>query len=270
GLSTLLFVASRGSALGWASPATLGLLGLAIACLAAFLLAEGRAPSPLVDLSLLRNPAFLVANALNGLANATMFAIWLFGPTLLVTVRGHGTIPGGALLAVTAAGTAVAAPLAGRLTDRLGVGRLSTIGLVLEAIGLAAASRVGAATPSVAIIAAFGLVGVGLGLFQVPNMSYVMGSIPRSQQGVAGSMTQMVRTAGVVTGVAAANTLFVVRRDAHAEALDVADLASPELFTLAFRDVLVAAALVCAGAAALSLVRPSAQEPAADEPVPHG
>ncbi|GIT68387.1 MAG: hypothetical protein Ct9H300mP26_0740 [Acidimicrobiales bacterium] len=63
------------------------------------------------------------------------------------------------------------------------------------------------------LIVVLGLAGVGLGSFQVPNMSFVMASIPRSQQGVAGGMTQMVRTAGLVAGLALWNTAFFGFRD---------------------------------------------------------
>jgi EmrB/QacA subfamily drug resistance transporter len=256
GLSGLLFVASRGAALGWASPGTLGTALVAVAVLAAFVAVERRAASPLVELGLFRNPTFAVANVLNATANASMFAIWLLGPTLLVTVRGQGTIPAGALLGVTAAGTAVAAPLAGRFTARLGVGALSSVGLAVEAAGLALCSTLSATTPTVVVLVAFALVGFGLGLFQVPNLSYVMGSLPPAQQGTAAGMSQMVRTAGIVAGVALANALFVARRDHHAGEAGDADSAAS--FTAAFGDVLVVAAALCAAAAALSLVRAAA------------
>ena len=41
-----------------------------------------------------------------------------------------------------------------------------------------ATSRVGATTPILGVVAAFALVGSGVGLFQVPNLSYVMGAFP--------------------------------------------------------------------------------------------
>ncbi len=256
GLASLLFVASRGSTLGWTAPVTVGLAGLAVAALVGFVVAERRAPAPLVDLSLLRNPAFAVANALNAMANGTMFAIWLLAPTLLVTVQGHSATTGGALLAALALGTALAAPLAGRLVPRLGTGVLSTAGLAVEAVGLAAVSRLGVDSSAVTVAATFAVVGAGLGLFQVPNLNYVMGSISREQQGVAGGMAQMVRTTGVVVGTAVANAVFVARLEHRTGTRRVADLADVGGFVGPFRDVLLGAAAVCAVAAMLSFVRP--------------
>lgn len=261
GLAAALFVASTGSQLGWASPPAVGLVLVAVGLFGAFVIVERRAVAPLVDLSLFRNPAFTVANVCNAVANATMFTIWLLGPTLLITAGGHGTITAGLLLAVTALGTAVAAPVAGRLVGRLGTAQLSTVGLLLESVGLAATSRLGADTPTVGVVIAFTLVGCGVGLFQVPNVSYVMGCIPRSQQGVAGAMTQMVRMTGVVSGVAAANLFLVVRLEARSGSRTL-DEAGIEQFTPAFQDVLLAAALLCLAAAALPLLHRSRADPA--------
>ena len=254
GLAGVLFVTARGPASGWTSPPTLVVSGIAVALLAGFVVIERGAASPLVDLSLFRNPAFAVANVLNALANGAMFTVWLLGPTLLVTLRGHGTISGGLLLGVTALGTAAGAVVAGRVTGRVGTGRLSTLGLALEAVGLVATSRLGESTPTVAVVTAFALVGAGVGLFQVPNLSYVMGSIPRAQQGVASGMAQMVRTVGVLSGVAVTSVAFAARLDAHAGAPGLRDPTTTG-FVPAFRDVLLAAALVCAAATALSTVR---------------
>lgn len=269
GLAAALLVASTGSQLGWASPTAVGLVLVAVGLLGVFVAVERRAPAPLVDLSLLRKPGFAVANLLNAVANGTMFAIWLLGPTLLITAGGHGAITGGLLLAVTALGTAVAAPLAGRLMAPLGTARLSTLGLLLQTVGLVATSRVGATTPIPGVVAAFALVGSGVGLFQVPNLSYIMGCIPRSQQGVAGAMTQMMRTTGVVAGVAAANLFLVARLEARTGSRTLEE-AGIEQFTPAFQDVLLAAALLCLAATALSLLYPSRATSAEPIPVPSG
>jgi hypothetical protein len=156
------------------------------------------------------------------------------------------------------AASAVAAVAAGRLERRVGAGVLVTTGLVCEAAGLAAISRLGADSATIAIVAALGLAGLGLGLFQVPNISSVMGTLPRNAQGVAGALTQMMRTVGVISGVTAASLLFASRRERRAASLGVRvdDVSS---FVPAFRDVLAIMALVCAAAALVSIAGGVAQ-----------
>ena len=242
-----LLTLSRGRYLGWGSPSVLALLAGSTLCLGVFVFAERRAAAPVVDLELFRRPAFSIANLLNLMSNCAMFPIWLLVPYYLVNALGYSAIAGGVLLVPNPLGAALAAPVAGRLSDRIGTGRLSTLGLGIEALGLWAISRLGAGSGPVSVILALGLVGFGLGVFQVPNLSFVMGAIPRSQQGVAGGMTQMMRTLGVVIGVTAASLLFDARRAAGS--------AGFQGFVPAFQDVFVAAAAVCLAAFGLSLLR---------------
>ena len=131
---------------------------------------------------------------------------------------------------------------------------MSSIGLALEAAGLFAVAATGADTPLLFVAGAFALVGVGLGLFTVPNLLFVMGSIARDRQGVAGALSQMMRMVGVVAGVAGATLLFDARRSSH-----VADLAvpadDPAAFVAAYRETFVVVAVLCAVGIAVSLLR---------------
>ncbi len=250
-----LFALSRGRDLGWTSPVVLSLLLGASGCLTGFLITETRASAPVVDLSLFSRPAFTLANLLNVLANCTMFAIWLLVPYYIVNALGYSAAVGGLLMLPNPLTTALAAPLAGRLSDRLGTSLICTLGLGLEALGLWCISCLDAGSGYIPVALALGLVGLGLGIFQTPNMSFVMGAIPREQQGVAGSMAQMMRTLGVVIGVTSASMLFDSRRAVYTERLQLQAVNDPGSFIPAFQDVFVISAVVCLLAFGLSLVR---------------
>jgi EmrB/QacA subfamily drug resistance transporter len=250
-----LLAVSRGRDLGWASPLVLVLLLVASMCFAGFVVTEARVDAPVVDLSLFRRPAFTIANLLNVLANCAMFAIWLLVPYYIVNALGYPAMAGGVLLMACPLATALAAPLAGTLSDRLGTSLLSTLGLGAEALGLWSISRLNGTSSSVSVALALALVGLGLGAFQTPNMSFVMGAIPRAQQGVAGSMSQMMRTLGVVLGVTGASMLFGSRRAVHAQRLHLSTVNDPQSFIPAFQDVFVVSAVVCVIAFGLSLLR---------------
>jgi MFS family permease len=224
-------------------------------CFAGFVVTEARVDAPVVDLSLFRRPAFTVANLLNVLANCAMFAIWLLVPYYIINALGYPAMAGGVLLMACPLATALAAPLAGTLSDRLGTSLLSTLGLAAEALGLWSISRLDTASSSASVALTLALVGLGLGIFQTPNMSFVMGAIPRAQQGVAGSMSQMMRTLGVVLGVTGASMLFGSRRAVHAQRLHLSAGSDPQSFIPAFQDVFVVSAVVCVIAFGLSLLR---------------
>jgi MFS family permease len=192
---------------------------------------ESRSAHPLVAArDVLRAPV-LATGGLSFVANAAIFAIWLLAPFYIVSVRGLSASAGGVLFMLTPLGTAVAAPLAGWLTDRLGVRAPMVAGLVLEAVGLGALARAEAATPLPAVALALGAAGFGLGVFQVPNMASVMAAFPARHAGAAGGLAFLARTLGVVTGVAILAAVFAGRRaavgfqPAFAEALTLAALA---------------------------------------------
>jgi MFS family permease len=182
----------------------------------------------------------LHACALAFLANAGIFAIWLLAPFYLVQHRGHDAIVGGLLFMLTPLGTAVAAPLAGRLADRLGARLPGVIGLAMEGGGLLLLSGATRVTPTGLIASALFASGFGLGLFQVPNMSAVMEAFPDGQQGGAGGLAFMARTLGIVAGVATLSQIFAMLRGRGFEAG----------FTTAF--VVASVAVLVAAVAALA------------------
>lgn len=177
------------------------------------------------------------------LANWAQFAVWLLVPFYLVGVLGLGATFGGLLFMLTPLGTAVAAPVGGWLTDRVGRRWPMALGLTVEAGGLFAISRFTGATPLADVAIGLGLVGLGLGVFQIPNLAQVMVSFPDARQGAAGGLAFMVRTLGVVAGVQVTAAVFGARQ---------AELGFVGAFSTAFGW----AAAVC-GVAALVALAPS-------------
>jgi MFS family permease len=172
--------------------------------------------------------------------NAGIFSVWLLAPFYLVGVRGLDAGWGGVLFMLTPLGTAVAAPLAGRLGDRFGPWPLVVCGLAVEAAGLALLGRAGPETPLPALAAVLFTAGLGLGVFQVPNMAAAMAAFGPALQGAAGGFIFFARTLGTVFGVATLGQLFAARR------LVVG--------ATAFNECFVAAAVGVAAAAGLAAI----------------
>ncbi len=193
-----------------------------------------------VPSDILRWPV-LHAGLLAFLANYAQFAVWLLVPFYLVAERGLSAPAGGLLFMLTPVATTIVAPVAGRMADRLGPRGPMVAGLAAEAAGLLLVARCDGSTPLVLVGGALGLVGLGLGVFQVPNIAQVMAAFPPRQQGAAGGFAFLSRTTGVVVGVQAAAWLFRER----AQTLG---------FLPAFQFTFAAAAAVCALAALAALL----------------
>ncbi|MEL7210276.1 MAG: MFS transporter, partial [Actinomycetota bacterium] len=155
-----------------------------------------------------RRLPFVAANAATVLISAAMFVTWLLVPTFLVDHVALGAGAGGAVLALSPIATAVAARTAPALGRRRTPATVAGAGVTATAGGLAFLAATAPAASVVAVAVSLVLVGGGLGLFAVPNMATVMDALPARSQGLAGSLNLVMRTIGIVAGVAAASRLF--------------------------------------------------------------
>ncbi len=197
--------------------------GIALAAAFGFILRERGAACPIINPSLFRVRGFAAANGASFLVNLTSFSVLLFAPYYLVR---HTELPlplAGAVLAASAVGSIAASPVAGALIERLPAAWIAAFGAALSGVGLCMIGGWEAGASAVAMVTTLGVHGFGVGLFQVAYMVVVMATLPRQHRGVAGSLTMLTRTLGVVTG-AALLTLIFHTLDAAA----VADGASPE------------------------------------------
>jgi MFS family permease len=226
----------------------LAVLALALAWPRTRIAAPAAAAGPTGAWRGLRDPAgFARANAANLIANAALFFVWLLVPYYLVERRGLGSGPAGLLFAVGPLATALGAPLGGAVAARRRAWWLPAGALAVEAVGLGLVARLDDASPPAAVALAVGLAGLGLGLFTVPNMHYVMDALPPSHQGRAGSLVTLMRMGGILVGARGAASLYEHRLAARGG-----------IEPSAFADTLLVGAALAALAGALSLAPPRA------------
>jgi len=203
-LGALTFVV-RGRA---GDPITTGLLVAGVLLLALFLLIERRVPQPMMDLRLFRIRLFWAGNAsllLNSLARgSTQFILsWYFQ-----TVLRNSPLIAGLKLVPMVATMIVIAPIAGRLSDRYGSRWLSTIGLSCTLVAQLWMISFSVTVPYITLGIALALLGVGNGLFNSPNSSAVMGSVPANRRGVAGGMRTLLNNTGQTLAIATAMVIL--------------------------------------------------------------
>jgi EmrB/QacA subfamily drug resistance transporter len=170
-----------------------------------------RAPEPIIDATLLRLPGVGSALLAGLLSYVAMFTSTLLTPFLLTRV--FRLPPGGvgAFLTAVPLAMAVTAPASGWLADRFGGRALPAIGMGLLAAALYGLSLAGPGSALPSIAARLALCGVGMGLFQSPNNSAVMGALPRPKLGAGGGLLATSRNVGMAVGVAIAGSLFSLR-----------------------------------------------------------
>jgi MFS family permease len=181
---------------------------LALLALAAFLIREAYRPQPLIRLALFRDARFAVMNVASVALNLASFGVLLLVPYYLLNIARLDTAVGGIVLACGAAGSVAGAWLAGRLSAHVRIGRLALAGVILGTAGLWAVSTWTPTTPLAAAGLSLFAQGLGVGLFQVAYADLVIATLPLSDRGVAGSLTILTRTVGVVGGATSLSAAF--------------------------------------------------------------
>ena len=174
-----------------------------VALLVAFVLhalrARGRA---LIDLSLFRDRAFAAASGTVFIFGVSLFGAMLILPLYYQVVRGESALSAGLLLAPQGMGAAIAMPIAGRLTDRLGAGRIVPFGVIVALIGTGVYTQLTATTSYWVLGIALWVRGVGLGMTMMPAMAAAYQTLDRAAVPRATSTINIIRTVGGSLGTA--------------------------------------------------------------------
>ena len=216
GLMAVLIGLNQGHAWGWTSPEVLGALGVGLVLLVGFVVLEPRLKSPMLDLRLFRERAFaapIVTMVLNFVCTSS---IVLLLPLYLLLGRGMPPAEAGLILISQPLVMASITILSGALSDRIGSRIPATLGMLILSVGLFLLAQADAETPILALVAILATVGLGVGMFNAPNSSAVMGAVPSAQRGVAAAILSTARTLGNTLGLGLAGAIFSTALAGHA------------------------------------------------------
>lgn len=209
-LAPLVLALSKGSAWGWASPATLGSLAVAIFSGFAFVAVERRMAVPLLDLALLRNRVLVGATVAiligAGTINALMYLLSLYfqDPNAL----GFSPLQAGLATLPATAGLVAIAPFVPKLASRLGGRQVVGAGFLLTTVGFAAIGLVDADWRYGLFLLPLVAVAVGMGLSNGPASSASTACVSVNQVGAASGVSNMARYVGAAVATALAATIY--------------------------------------------------------------
>jgi len=190
-------------------PALASFLFVASAALAILLVRRESARSaPLVPLDLLRQRSIRVAAVASVLCFAGQTTGLVALPFLLQHAFGLSPLIAGAYLTPWPLAVAVAAPMVGRLADRIHTAWLCLAGAGLLALGLSVAAAWPIQQHPLGIGVSALLCGLGFSLFNVPNNRTLFISAPRERSGAAGGLQGVARLAGQTLGALLMTVLF--------------------------------------------------------------
>jgi EmrB/QacA subfamily drug resistance transporter len=274
GLMLLVYAMTRATQDGWATATTIGLLAASAALILSFIGVELRSRAPLLPLRMFRLRTLSAANATMFLVAWVAFSEFFLVTLYLQQVLGYSAIQTGVAFVAITLSVVVFSNVAQVLVTRLGVRRVLTAGLLLQAAAVALLTRVSADGHYFwDVFPALVIGGIGLALAFVPVTIAGLTGVRGADAGIASGLINTSRQIGGAVGLAAVSTIAATYTNRyHAAHPGSTALSAPALthgFQVAFY-VLVAVALVGAAIAA-TFIAPERHdveaEPAVEEQV---
>ena len=254
GISALLGGVSLGGMRGFGDPIVVAMLAFAVVAVVGFVVAESRAAEPIVPLRLFRHRMIVAAVATGFLSGMAMFGALAFVPLFLQGVARMSAMGTGLVLMPFVLAWVGMSIVSARLVLRIGYRIVVLAGMVSLTVSFLLLSRWGPQLTTLEAIrdAVFG--GIGMGLSMVPMLIAVQSVVPRSDLGIATSLTQFFRSVGGAVGVAVMGAVKSERLDAGLPL--VTALHGVFVVGLAICVVAVLAAFLVPGGRAQELARP--------------
>ncbi len=252
GLVALLLALSQGQEFGWRSSYIILLFILSVIFFIIFIIVENRARHPVMELRHFTNRPFAAASISALISFIAMYNVILLMPFFLQDELGYSPEDVGIAFLAVPLVMSVVAPFSGWLSDRTNSYVLSSIGVGIASISILWLGFLSTSSGSIDVVLRLALLGLGMGLFQAPNNSIIMGSLSKEQLGIAAGTLGTMRNTGMVMGVAVSGAVFSSRYDYYGGV--------GASFLPAFKDTYTVSAIICGIAMLTSLVRSKKRE----------
>ncbi len=164
-----------------------------------FVLHALRVDQPLLDVHLYSRRTFAAASITTFCLGAALFGAMILMPLYYQQVRGESVLLTGLLVGPQGLGAAMVMPLAGKLTDRLGGGRLALFGVLITCLATIPFGFVGAHSSILGLSVAMFVRGIGIGFAFVPAMAAAFASLrPEELSDATPQMNVLQRVGGSI------------------------------------------------------------------------
>ncbi len=175
----------------------IGLVVIALATAAAFVLRQRRAPEPLYDLAIARRRVFWVAACAGIIVFGSLMAAMFVGQQFLQNVLGYSTLGSGAAILPAAVLMVLVAPRSAKLVEARGARFTLLLGYVFCLLGFLAMLLLWkTGIPYWKVALGYGLVGIGVGFAGTPASHSLTGSVPVTRAGMASGTADLQRDLG--------------------------------------------------------------------------
>jgi EmrB/QacA subfamily drug resistance transporter len=208
----------EGNIKGWEDSRIIGSIALGLLLIGVFVWWESRVPDPMMKIELFRQRNFFIGNFISLAVAFGMLGIFFPMTIYLQGVLGYSAIKSGLAMSPMSLTMLLAAPLSGRLTDRVGVRWILFGGLVTMSAGILYIINQTTldATPWT-LLPANALTGLGMGFTFAPLTAAVMRDVPPRIAGSASGILNTTRNIGQVLGIAVLGSVLQHQIGVHVD-----------------------------------------------------
>ncbi|WP_433466335.1 MDR family MFS transporter [Spirillospora sp. CA-128828] len=264
GFGSLVYGLSRFGGGGTAVPAAIVLTGLVmIAVFAVRQLRLQRRDVPLLDLRVLRHPAYALSLLLMSLGFMAMMGSMILLPIYLQSLRGLSPLQTGLLVMPGGLAMGLLGPVVGRLFDRLGARALIIPGSIGIVLALAGFTQVSTTMPYWQVLGLHALLMVSLAATFTPVFTHGLGALPSRLYSHGSSMLGTLQQVAAAFGTALVVTVMAGRAESRIADGVTRTVAQLDGMRLAFVISAALALVMVATALLLPKRTKPAEEPAA-------
>ncbi len=185
-------------------------LVLFVSALGLFVRRERRAAYPLLDISVFRVRRFTLAGLSMAMFFISMSMVTILGPFYYEGVLNYRPEQIGLIFMVLPAVMMIGSPLAGRMYDRTHSPYYAPLGHITRGASLLLLAYAFLSVNVPLTLIAFFIMGIGSSLFQSPNNTEMMVSLPKEKTGVASSVQATLRNLSMALGVSLATIMMTL------------------------------------------------------------
>ena len=220
-LPLTLYALTQGNAAsnsqGWSSPFILACFAVALISLAVFITTELTVKEPLIDLRLLKNHNFGMANIIIFVFSMGMFGSTFLLPLYLQNSLGYTAIQSGAVFLPVGIIQGTMAPISGIMSDKINAKIPVVIGVLLLSVTFYLNSSLSFLTEHSYIMTILYIRGFAMGMIFTPLSTVSLLEMPRDKMAQASGISNIMRQLAGSFGVAVLATLLTTRVSYHSQ-----------------------------------------------------
>ena len=204
---------------GWTSPYILALFAIAAVAFLAFVVGELRIRYPMADPRIFKVPSYTGSAIVAFTMSAGFYALFFFLTLYLQNTLGFDPLQAGVRFLALSGMILIGAPLAGRLTDKIGPRPILAVSTILLTVSVLLMTRIPAndfeQTQWLVLLPAFLLGGLASGMINPPISVLAVGTVERRLAGMASGVSNLCRQVGMAFGIAFLGALLTTRYNTY-------------------------------------------------------